>query len=130
MGADYAPVLQRLGSERIVTKFALRFLEDKTFSGLCDALDAHEAEEAFRMAHTLKGICLNLGFEPLRQASSELTEELRGRDLSVDYADAFQAVKTRYQQTVSAIRACRIIFGKKKCIQYFRERILYAFLPF
>lgn len=56
------------------------------------------------MAHTLKGICLNLGFEPLRQASSELTEELRGRDLSVDYADAFQAVKTRYQQTVSAIR--------------------------
>ena len=98
MGADYAPVLQRLGSERIVTKFALRFLEDKTFSGLCDA------QEAFRMAHTLKGICLNLGFEPLRQASSELTEELRGRDLSVDYADAFQAVKTRYQQTVSAIR--------------------------
>ncbi len=79
-------------------------LEDKTFSGLCDALDAHDAEEAFRMAHTLKGICLNLGFEPLRQASSELTEELRGRDLSVDYADAFQAVKTRYQQTVSAIR--------------------------
>lgn len=66
MGADYAPVLQRLGSERIVTKFALRFLEDKTFSGLCDALDAHDAEEAFRMAHTLKGICLNLGFEPLR----------------------------------------------------------------
>lgn len=104
MGADYAPVLQRLGSERIVTKFALRFLEDKTFSGLCDALDAHDAEEEFRMAHTLKGICLNLGFEPLRQASSELTEELRGRDLSVDYADAFQAVKTRYQQTVSAIR--------------------------
>ena len=77
MGADYAPVLQRLGSERIVTKFALRFLEDKTFSGLCDALDAHDAEEAFRMAHTLKGICLNLGFEPLRQASSELTEELQ-----------------------------------------------------
>ena len=74
MGADYAPVLQRLGSERIVTKFALRFLEDKTFSGLCDALDAHDAEEAFRMAHTLKGICLNLGFEPLRQASSELTD--------------------------------------------------------
>ena len=52
MGADYAPVLQRLGSERIVTKFALRFLEDKTFSGLCDALDAHDAEEAFRMALT------------------------------------------------------------------------------
>ena len=47
MGADYAPVLQRLGSERIVTKFALRFLEDKTFSGLCDALDAHDAEDRY-----------------------------------------------------------------------------------
>lgn len=105
MGADYAPVLQRLGSERIVTKFALRFLEDKTFSGLCDALDAHDAEEAFRMAHTLKGICLNLGFEPLRQASS-------GTDRGTAWAETFrwttqtlfQAVKTRYQQTVSAIR--------------------------
>ena len=102
MGADYAPVLQRLGSERIVTKFALRFLEDKTFSGLCDALDAHDAEEAFRMAHTLKGICLNLGFEPLRRARP------------------FGGLRRRFPGSENPVSAdgvcdswhCRIIFGK------------------
>ena len=101
MGADYAPVLQRLGSERIVTKFALRFLEDKTFSGLCDALDAHDAEEAFRMAHTLKGICLNLGFEPLRQASSELTEELQKTANDIHYGNAHAGIHVTIHRLTS-----------------------------
>lgn len=33
--------------------------------------------EAFRMAHTLKGICLNLIFDRLSKSLSELTEALR-----------------------------------------------------
>ena len=104
VGSDYEAVLKRLGSDAMLKRFSIKFLDDPSFRSLKENLEAGNTQEAFRAAHTLKGICLNLGFEPLRQASSELTEELRGRDLSVDYADAFQAVKTRYQQTVSAIR--------------------------
>ena len=37
----------------------------------------NNAEEAFRAVHTLKGICLNLGFDTLYKASFELTEKLR-----------------------------------------------------
>ena len=104
MGADYAPVLQRLGSERIVTKFALRFLEDKTFSGLCDALDAHDAEEAFRMAHTLKGICLNLGFDKLYEVSAALTEQLRDREIAGSEA-MYQKVAEQYDRLTAALKA-------------------------
>ena len=103
MGADYAPVLQRLGSERIVTKFALRFLEDKTFSGLCDALDAHDAEEAFRMAHTLKGICANLGFDQLFKSDQELTELLCGGD-QTGWEPLFATVAADYEKLTEAIR--------------------------
>ncbi len=104
MGEDYETVLQRLGSERLVTKFALKFLEDKTYSELCGALKAKDAETAFRMAHTLKGISLNLGFAHLSQASSALTEQLRGRDLTVGYAAEFAALQEQYARTVGTIR--------------------------
>ena len=40
---------------------------------------------AFRAAHTLKGICLNLGFSCLGKAASELAEYLRGRGDTVGY---------------------------------------------
>ena len=36
-------------------------------------------EDAFRGAHTLKGVCQNLSFDRLYEASNELTELLRDR---------------------------------------------------
>ena len=40
-----------------------------------------DAETAFRAAHTLKGLCLNLGFESLYKVDAALTEELRAGKL-------------------------------------------------
>ena len=36
-------------------------------------------EDAFRSAHTLKGVCQNLSFDCLYEVSNELTELLRDR---------------------------------------------------
>ena len=36
-------------------------------------------EDAFRGAHTLKGVCQNLSFDHLYEVSNELTELLRDR---------------------------------------------------
>ena len=36
-------------------------------------------EDAFRSAHTLKGVCQNLSFDRLYEVSNELTELLRDR---------------------------------------------------
>ena len=60
-------------------------------------------KNAFRGAHTLKGVCLNLGFQKLYEVSAELTEALRDRELK-GYEEQFAAVQKQYQITVEAIR--------------------------
>ena len=62
IGADFEDVLGRLGSESLIQRFALKFIDDGSYNELTEALTEKNAEKAFRAAHTLKGICLNLGF--------------------------------------------------------------------
>ena len=102
IGANYTDVIERLGSETLVQKFAQRFLADKSYENLKDALQKQEEQEAFRASHTLKGICLNLGFDGLYKASSELTELLRGGSME-GAEELFERVKEQYDKTVGAI---------------------------
>ena len=53
---DYEGVLARLRSERMVQKFVLKFLNDKSYELLVTSLEAGNKEEAFRAAHTIKGV--------------------------------------------------------------------------
>ena len=63
-------------------------------------------KEAFRAAHTLKGVCANLSFNKLLDSSSRLTEELRPEtDEIPDTAKGMMAeVERDYEATVEAIR--------------------------
>ena len=74
IGGNYEDVLRRLRSEVLIRKFTLKFLEDQSYSLLKQALGDNNYEEAFRGAHTLKGVCQNLSFDRLYEVSSELTE--------------------------------------------------------
>ena len=65
MGSDFEGVLGRMGSEAMVKRFALKFLDDPSYGNLVKAVEEQNAEDAFRAAHTLKGICLNLGLDRL-----------------------------------------------------------------
>ena len=104
MGADYEGLLSRLGSEALIKKFAVKFLADGSFQDLKTSLEAGEAEQAFRAAHTLKGICLNLGFDNLYKPSEELTELLRGREILPGSQEKFAEVEAQYNRTVTAIQ--------------------------
>ena len=78
IGADYQSTLLRMGnSERIVDKFVRKYPNEKVVAMLKESFDAKDYETAFRLAHTLKGLCANLGFSKLQKVSSELTEGLR-----------------------------------------------------
>ena len=66
-----------LPRESMVRKFALMFLNDDSYPKLEQSLKEGNAQEAFRAAHTLKGVCQNLGFTNLYQPAYELTEVLR-----------------------------------------------------
>ena len=78
MGSDYEGVLGRMGSEAMIKRFALKFLQDPSFNNLKENLEKNDGEEAFRAAHTLK-----------ETAGSE---------------DMFQKVEEKYQKTVNAIK--------------------------
>jgi len=103
MGADFENVLGRLESERMVQRFALKFLDDTSFQALEEALNQKDVEQAFRAAHTLKGVCLNLGFDNLFTVSSDLTEKLRAKELE-ESEELFRKVKEQYAITIAALR--------------------------
>ena len=102
MGGNYDGVLSRLGNEMLIRKFVIKFLKDPSFQDPPAAIEKSDAESAFRAAHTLKGICLNLGFDNLYKPSEALTEKLRGGELN-GYETLYDEVKEQYDKTVEAI---------------------------
>ena len=104
MGADYQNTLNRFPNEAFIKKFVLKFLDDNSYANLKEAIAAGNVEEAFRAAHTLKGVCLNLGFDNLYKASSAITEIFRAGELA-GAEEAFEEVEKQYNITVIAIKA-------------------------
>lgn len=104
-GADFDTVLKRFGNEALVQRFMFKFPADKSYDELQTALAAADAETAFRAAHTLKGVCLNLGFENLYQVSSELTEKLRGGELEGS-EPLNEKVKEQYRIVMDNLKLC------------------------
>jgi HPt (histidine-containing phosphotransfer) domain-containing protein len=80
--------------------------DDPSYPALCRAIEAGSSEEAFRAAHTLKGICQNLALTALYQQASTVTELLRGgKPVTEPVRTAFAQLQTTYRQTVECIRA-------------------------
>ena len=106
-GGNFDEVKKRLPSEALIKKFIAKFLDDHSFSDLQTAMDEGNREDAFRAAHTLKGVCGNLNLDKLLSAASQLTEFLRPETAEIpEGADVlFEEVKQDYELTVSAIRA-------------------------
>ena len=103
LGLDFDAVLSRLVNEKLVQKFALKFLDDPSFQNLKDALDSKDVETAFRAAHTLKGVCQNLSFTSLYEPSQTITEALRGgKKPGAD--EMLGSVTEAYERTTAAIR--------------------------
>jgi HPt (histidine-containing phosphotransfer) domain-containing protein len=99
--------MNRLMTEARVTKFALRFLDDPSYRLLTQSLAAEDWGEAFRAAHTIKGVCQNLSFTSLGNAAEALTEALRpGNESARAQADLPALVAdlpAAYQTTTAAL---------------------------
>ena len=106
IGGDYDEVLGRLYSERLVQKFVLKFLDDKSYELLQNSMEAGDRETAFRAAHTIKGICQNLAFKKLYESDNQLTEALRAGEME-QASVLIEKVKEDYEHTVEAIQAFR-----------------------
>ena len=106
MGGNYEDVIGRLRSERLVQKFVLKFVDDGSYDLLCRSLEEKNYEEAFRAAHTIKGVCQNLGFTRLGDSSSALTESLRS-GWTPEADRLLEQTKADYQNTVTPLQSLK-----------------------
>ena len=103
MGANYNDVLKRFYKPEMIRRFVKLFPADTSFQQLEDAMAAKDVKEAFRAAHTLKGVCLNLGFDNLSPSAVALTEILRAGTFE-GAAEQLALVEKEYARTMDAIR--------------------------
>lgn len=100
---NYEEIIGRMRDDARVKKFVFMFLRDETYDRLCEAMDAGNYEDAFRQAHTLKGLCQNLAFSDLYEPVHELTECLRGGICDGKALTYFARIKEKFEFTKKAI---------------------------
>ena len=105
IGSDYEEVFGRLPSKQLIEKFIVRFIDDKSFELLNEAIEAGNRKDAFLHSHTLKGVAANLGFKKLLESVSTMTEVLRDNNAKTSDVDQelFDQVKRDYEETINAI---------------------------
>lgn len=108
IGASYESVKRILPSDRLVSKFVLKFLDDKSCQRLMDGRDNQDPSAMFEGAHALKGVCANLGMNELSQAASAIAEEFRPGKTPVMTQEELDRrlgeIRERYARTVEGIR--------------------------
>ena len=91
-------------SRQILKRFLGKFLNDESYANIFRNLESGNNEEAFRAAHTLKGICQNLGLDRLFVSANAVTEALRNGKNDVN-DEMLAALKADYELTAEAIRS-------------------------
>ena len=102
-GANVDEGLQRcVNNEQLYLTLVNRFLDQNTFPDLKAAIQDHDLEKAFHIAHSLKGVIGNLSLSPLYDVIYQMTELLRNRT-EIDYSDYIQ----RYEMSYSLLATLR-----------------------
>lgn len=103
LNGNYDEILARFRSPALVQRFAMKFVNDGSYNELTAALAEGRGEDAFRAAHTLKGVAKNLSFTKLGDSSAELTELLRDGDVEAGRA-YLPKLTADYEMTVGALK--------------------------
>lgn len=106
LGGDFTQLKQRFPSVQMVKRIITKFLEDKTISELCHAIENERGKDAFLAAYTLQGVCANLCFDKLLASTVQMTALLspETNTITENCYLFLEAVKQDYKLTVSSIR--------------------------
>ncbi len=108
VGSDVQEVVARLGgAAALVERFLTKFKSDESFNKLHDALENGAVKDAFREAHTLKGLCANLSLQNLFEQARDITELLREENLEAA-KQSFPALEREYIHVLDAMKEFHI----------------------
>lgn len=102
-GIDYLGGVERFGgNSAMFEKFVRRFPNDPHFDELQGHIKAQDADQAFRCAHTLKGVVGNLSFTDYFEAVSNLSDVLSENKME-EACTAMSSVKEAHDKVISAL---------------------------
>ena len=90
-----------MGNEGLAERFLKKFLNDANYGKLMESV---QAKGAFEAAHTLKGVAGNLSMQPLMEAVSQMTEDLRS-DRWEEALSLMPKVTEAYEKMAAVLRA-------------------------
>ena len=91
------------GKEVLYNKYLMKFPEDPTFGSLKEQMQKGDYHEAFRSAHSLKGISGNLSLDEFLALLSQLVECLRNDTDLQGAQEIFPNLEKLYNRTVETI---------------------------
>lgn len=84
---NYESAKRILPMDKLIEKFIVKVLDDKSIDRLKNAKGSHDAQELFEASHAMKGMCANLGLDKLSAMASVISEEFRpGKSRTMDDA--------------------------------------------
>lgn len=104
IGGNYNDVFSRLMKDERILKYLGKFLEDNNLELMDKNLAENNYEEAFKNVHTLKGIVLNLGLEPISKTSKILCEEIRYGEPKNDISQMNKDLHEAYDLVTNKIK--------------------------
>ena len=90
-----------MGNEALYKKFLFRLPENTLMAELEQHLAENNLEDAFKDAHTMKGMFGNLSLNKLMNASSKLTETLRAKQFPEE--SELEELRNAYKAALNAV---------------------------
>lgn len=92
-----------MGKEAMLEKYLKKFLSEKSFPGLVDAMSSKDYETAALQAHTHKSVSGSIGCDTLHAMLVEQEAALKGKEF--DKAEELMPrIKSEHDKIVSAIK--------------------------
>ena len=104
VGVDVNDLMERLmGNMTLISRFFKRFPDDASYERMVAGIEKGDVEEAFRGAHSLKGVCANLSMKRFLTVLNPLVDKLReGRLDGVQVM--LSSVDEEYRKVVTMIQ--------------------------
>lgn len=103
-GVDVDGALERMGgSEELYETILGMFLTDENYGKLTEAMAVGDEANALGYAHTLKGMCGNLGLDRLFHYSDDMVETFR-KNRSCDVALLMTQITEEYTRLTEIIK--------------------------
>lgn len=101
--SDYDDAMERLGSEKLISKYLLKFMELTDYNDMVNSIEIKDWESGFKASHNLKGIALNMSFTSLAKSGSELCETMRHGEPECDITELVKKVGEDYQLVMTEL---------------------------